>query len=93
MSAYQKMFLLEINALDFPVKGSFPSFAMEKSSCTEGKFMNHIFKTIVRYAIFLALTGEITSCTLELREKAGKSMQTGLISLKSLNDSLHRNRK
>ena len=54
--------------------------------------IGQIATQIIRWAIYLALMGEITHCTLDLRKKAGQSVQTGLINLKNLNDSLHQRR-
>ena len=42
---------------------------------------------LIKWAIYFAIIGEIT--TAGLKVKAGKSVQTGLINLKTLNQSLH----
>lgn len=54
-----------------------------------GKIITQAFANLIRWGIYLVLVGEITSCTVDLREKAHKSVSTGLIDLKNLNDSLH----
>jgi len=48
----------------------------------------YIFKKIFRLILFLALTGEIASCTIEMKKNAHKSVTHGLVNLKALNDHL-----
>ena len=55
-----------------------------------GTVTTQAFGNIIRWAIYLVLVGEISNCTLDLKEKAHTSVSTGLINLKNLNDSLHR---
>ena len=47
--------------------------------------MTCIFKKILRWAIYLAITGELVSCTIYMRQKAYKSVSGGLISLQYIN--------
>ena len=43
---------------------------------------------LIKWAIYFAIIGEITTAGLQL--KAGKSIQTGLISIKAINRSFHK---
>jgi len=44
---------------------------------------------IIRWVIYLAFFTEVGACAHDLKFKAGKSVQTGLISLEAINSSLH----
>lgn len=46
-----------------------------------------VFGQLIRWAIYLILVGELSSCTGDLKNKAGTSGQTGLVNLKNLNQS------
>ena len=47
------------------------------------------FANLIRWGVYLILIGEIASCTVELKQKAHRFVRTGLLSLKTLNKSLH----
>lgn len=44
---------------------------------------------IIRFGIYLLLTGNLISCTMELKENAYKSVTGGLVSLKAINKALN----
>ena len=48
----------------------------------------YIFKTFFKWILCLALTGEIVSCTLEMKQNAYKSVTHGLVNLRALNNHL-----
>lgn len=52
--------------------------------------MARLIINIVFWAITLGAMGTLTEATIEMGNQAVKSHQKGLISLKKLNDSLHR---
>ena len=43
---------------------------------------------VIRFGVYLALTGSLVTCTMELQENAYKSVTGGLVSLKSVNRAL-----
>ena len=47
-----------------------------------------LFKTVFRWILCLALTGEIVSCTLEIKKNAHESVSHGLVNLRALNNHL-----
>lgn len=76
--------------LDFRERVSFPcNEPYKKGGEFMGTIITHAFGNLIRWAIYLVLVGEITSCTIDLKEKARTSVSTGLINLKNLNQSLH----
>ena len=48
-----------------------------------------LFGKVIRWVIYLAITGELVSCTIYMKENAYKSVSGGLISLQSINGSLN----
>ena len=49
----------------------------------------HMMAKFVRYALYLAIIGELSAQTFQIQQKAGASVKKGLICLKCLNDQLH----
>ena len=43
---------------------------------------------VIRFGVFLALTGSLVTCTMELKQNAYKSVTGGLVNLKSVNRAL-----
>lgn len=48
-----------------------------------------ILFNLVRVAVFLIVSGEIVSCSVDMRAKAQESMSRGLLNLGTLNRSLN----
>ncbi|GEM_PF-2137421 len=43
---------------------------------------------IIKFGVYLALTGCLVTCTMELKENAYKSVTGGLVNLRSVNKTL-----
>ena len=43
---------------------------------------------VIRLGVYLALTGSLVTCTMDLKESAYKSVTGGLVNLKSVNKAL-----
>jgi hypothetical protein len=50
--------------------------------------MTRIVIMLIRYAIFLGMIGSLVDVTIMLRDQAAKAHHTGLVNLKTLNESL-----
>jgi hypothetical protein len=48
------------------------------------------FKILLKFVIYLAITGEIYTTSLDMRQKAHRSVTNGLMSIKALNQELHK---
>ena len=56
-------------------------------------FILEIIIKFIRYALYLAVIGELSAQTFVMQEKAGQSVKKGLICLKCINEQLHHPKK
>ena len=53
-------------------------------------FIANCMSTMLRWAIYLALAGQLGLYVADMKPKAGKAVKNGLINLRSINDAFHK---